>query len=205
MRDLEQARTFIDERLRGSYRDHGFGMWLTVQRSDHTPVGLAGLVRREGLDMPDVGYAFVQRVWGRGYAQEAAAAVLGHAQGPLGIQKLAAITSPENFASMAVLRKIGFTYHGMIETPEDQAGEHLLHGRRLTPTPRGLASLGLVGEPAERAGDQLHGELVLQRLQPFLDLGQLGQEGAARGRRRQPLGLAGRLRHGLQSRPRRPT
>ena len=117
VRDLDQAQTFIEERLRGSYRDNGFGMWVTVQKSDHTPVGLAGLVRREGLDVPDVGYAFLQRVWGRGYAQEAAAAVLAHAQGPLGIPKLAAITSPENFASMAVLRKIGFSFHGMVELP----------------------------------------------------------------------------------------
>jgi ribosomal-protein-alanine N-acetyltransferase len=117
VRDLEQAKSFIEERLRGSYRDHGFGMWLTVQKSDRSPVGLAGLVRREGLETPDVGYAFVQRVWGRGYAQEAAAAVLAHAQGPLGIPKLAAITSPENFASMAVLRKIGFSFHGMVELP----------------------------------------------------------------------------------------
>jgi len=117
VRDEDQARDFIEERLRGSYRDHGFGMWLTIQKSDDTPVGIAGLIRREGLDMPDVGYAFIQRVWGRGYAKEAAAAVLAHAQGPLGIEKLAAITSPENFASMAVLRKIGFTYQGMIELP----------------------------------------------------------------------------------------
>lgn len=117
VRDLDQAKAFIEERLRGSYRDNGFGMWVAVQKSDHKPVGLAGLVRREGLDVPDVGYAFVQRVWGRGYAQEAAAAVLAHARGPLGIPKLAAITSPENFASMAVLRKIGFSYHGMIELP----------------------------------------------------------------------------------------
>ena len=117
VRDEDQARAYIEDRVLSSYRDHGFGMWLTVQKSDKTPVGLAGLVRREGLEVPDVGYAFIQRVWGRGYAQEAAAAVLAHAQGPLGIPKLAAITSPENFASMAVLRKIGFTYHGMIELP----------------------------------------------------------------------------------------
>jgi len=117
VRDEAQARTFIEERLRGSYRDHGFGMWLTIQKSDATPVGLAGLVRREGLEVPDVGYAFIQRVWGRGYAQESAAAVLAHARGPLGIPKLAAITSPENFASMAVLRKIGFSFQGMIELP----------------------------------------------------------------------------------------
>ncbi len=117
VRDEAGALDFIAGRLHGSYREHGFGMWVTVQKSDHRPVGLAGLVRREGLDTPDVGYAFIQRAWGQGYAQEAAAAVLAHAQGPLGIPKLAAITKPENFASMAVLKKIGFVYQGMIQLP----------------------------------------------------------------------------------------
>ncbi|WP_421935439.1 GNAT family N-acetyltransferase [Phenylobacterium sp.] len=117
VRDEDQARAYIEERVLGSYRDHGFGMWLAVQKADGAPVGLAGLVRREGLETPDVGYAFIQKVWGRGYAQEAAAAVLAHAQGPMGIPKLAAITTPENFASMAVLRKIGFIYQGMIQLP----------------------------------------------------------------------------------------
>lgn len=117
VRDEDQARAYIEERVLGSYRDHGFGMWLAVQKADGAPVGLAGLVRREGLETPDVGYAFIQKVWGRGYAQEAAAAVLAHAQGPMGIPKLAAITTPENFASMAVLRKIGFTYQGMTQLP----------------------------------------------------------------------------------------
>lgn len=117
VRTLDEARTYIEDRVLGSYRDHGFGMWLTAQKSDGAAVGLAGLVRRDGLDVPDVGYAFIQRAWGRGYAQEAAAAVLAHARGPMGIPKLAAITTPENFASMAVLRKIGFTFHGMITLP----------------------------------------------------------------------------------------
>lgn len=117
VRTKDEARSYILERMIGSYREHGFGMWLTLQKLDNTPVGLAGLVRREGLDMPDVGYAFAPRAWGRGYAQEAAAAVLAHARGPLGIPKLAAITTPENFASMAVLRKIGFTFQGMIQLP----------------------------------------------------------------------------------------
>jgi ribosomal-protein-alanine N-acetyltransferase len=117
VRDLAGAGTFIEDRLRGSYREHGFGMWIADQKADGSPMGIAGLVKREGLDVPDVGYAFLPSAWGQGYAQEAAAAVLAHARGPLGIPKLAAITTPENFASMAVLRKIGFTYRGVIELP----------------------------------------------------------------------------------------
>lgn len=117
VRDEEQARTYIRDRVIGSYLQHGFGMWLAVQKADGAPLGLAGLVRRDGLDVPDVGYAFAQRAWGRGYAKEAAGAVLAHARNVMDIPKLAAVTTLENFASMAVLRKIGFTYQGVIQLP----------------------------------------------------------------------------------------
>ena len=117
VRSESEARGYIAERMIGSYQTHGFGMWLVVQTAKGLAMGLAGLVKRDGLDVPDVGYAFVPRAWGQGYAQEAAAAVLKHAQEVMGIPKLAAITSAENYVSMAVLRKIGFTYQGMIQLP----------------------------------------------------------------------------------------
>jgi len=117
VRSEPEARDYITERVIGSYQTHGFGMWLVVQTTLGLEMGLAGLVKRDGLDVPDVGYAFVPRAWGQGYAQEAAAAVLKHARDVMGIPKLAAITSAENYASMAVLRKIGFTYQGMIQLP----------------------------------------------------------------------------------------
>ncbi|MBU1377856.1 MAG: GNAT family N-acetyltransferase [Alphaproteobacteria bacterium] len=129
VRTEDEARGYIVERVIGSYRQHGFGMWLTIQKLDQTAVGLAGLVKREGLETPDVGYAFAPRVWGQGYAQEAAAGVLAHAQGKMGLQKLAAITTLENFASMAVLRKIGFVYQGTIQLPGiDRESTHFTVG-----------------------------------------------------------------------------
>jgi RimJ/RimL family protein N-acetyltransferase len=129
VRDEDQGRAFIEDRIRASYRDHGFGMWLIEERAGAARVGLAGLVKRDGLDVPDVGYAFTPTVWGRGYAQEVAAAVVDHARRNLGLQRLAAITTPENFASMAVLRKIGFTLQGMITLPGiDRESTHFTIG-----------------------------------------------------------------------------
>lgn len=129
VRTEPEAEAYIRERVLGSYYAHGFGMWLAIQKLDQTPVGLAGLVQREGLDAPDVGYAFIPRVWGQGYAQEAAAAVLAYARGPLRLSRLAAITTPENFASMAVLRKIGFVYQGVIQLPGvDRESTHFTVG-----------------------------------------------------------------------------
>lgn len=112
-----EAAGYIRDKIIASYRELGFGMWLAETRRGGAPVGLAGLVKRDGLDTPDVGYAFTPDAWGQGYAKEAAAAVVAHAMGPLGVPKLAAITTPENFASMAVLRKVGFTFQRVIQLP----------------------------------------------------------------------------------------
>lgn len=107
VRTLDAARGYIEDRIVGSYREHGFGMWLVTAADEMAPVGLAGLVKREVLEHPDVGYAFIERAWGRGYAQEATAAVLRHARETLELGTIAGITNPDNLASQRVLEKAG--------------------------------------------------------------------------------------------------
>ncbi len=74
-------------------------------------------MRREGLDHPDVGYAFLERFWGRGYAAETAAASLAYGRDAVGLATIVAITMPTNKGSIAVLEKIGMTFAGMIQLP----------------------------------------------------------------------------------------
>lgn len=54
-RDLAGARAHIEEGPRASYAGHGYGLWRAHQREDGRPVGLRGLVKRVGLDDPDIG------------------------------------------------------------------------------------------------------------------------------------------------------
>jgi RimJ/RimL family protein N-acetyltransferase len=117
VRTEDEARAYIRDRVHGSYEANGFGMWLVTEKASGDPVGLAGLVKRDGLEDPDVGYAFAEAAWGKGYAQEAAAAVIRHARDTLRIGRLAAITALDNHASMAVLRKVGFAQRGVIRLP----------------------------------------------------------------------------------------
>lgn len=116
VRTLQQAEAYIHERMLAQYREHGFGMWV-AELKDDGPVGLAGLVKRDGLEDPDIGYAFLERAWGRGYAKEAAGAVLRHARERLGLGRLVAITTPDNRPSQAVLEKIGLKFQRMIQLP----------------------------------------------------------------------------------------
>jgi RimJ/RimL family protein N-acetyltransferase len=116
VRDLEGARGYI-ERIRAGYAANGFGLWRADVRTTGEAAGLCGLVKREGLDHPDVGYAFLERFWGRGYASESAAAALAFGRERLGLQTVVAIVQPANGGSIAVLQKIGMKAAGLIELP----------------------------------------------------------------------------------------
>lgn len=116
VRTLEDARRFITEGPGQSYRKFGYGIWLAALRTGEA-VGVCGLVKREGLEDADIGYAFLERHQGRGYAKEAAAAVLDYARSVIGLERVVAITKPGNAASVAVLEKIGLSYRRMIDLP----------------------------------------------------------------------------------------
>lgn len=117
VRDLDGARRYVTEGAGASYQQYGYGLWATALRTGGEPIGICGLVKREGLEDADIGYAFLERFWGQGYAKEAAAAVLDHARSVIGLSKVVAITTPANAGSIAVLEKIGLRFAGMIKLP----------------------------------------------------------------------------------------
>ena len=114
--DLDGARGYI-ERTRAGYAANGFGLWRADVRATGEPAGICGLVKRDGLEHPDVGYAFLEGFWGSGLASEAAAATLAYARETLGLPTVVAIVQPTNGGSIAVLRKIGMKAAGLIELP----------------------------------------------------------------------------------------
>jgi RimJ/RimL family protein N-acetyltransferase len=108
VRTLGDAERYIEEGPITMYARLGFGLYLVESRHDGEPMGLCGLIKRETLDDVDLGFAFVPRCWGQGYAYEAAAAVISYARRSLGIGRIVAITSPDNDASGRLLRRLGF-------------------------------------------------------------------------------------------------
>jgi [ribosomal protein S5]-alanine N-acetyltransferase len=84
-----------------------------VERKDtREPIGICGLLKRDALPEPDVGFAFLPRFRGQGYARESAEAVLEHARAALGLTRVLAITTPGNTASIQLLGRMGFTFEG---------------------------------------------------------------------------------------------
>lgn len=130
VRDLDGARRYIAEGPVAMYAKHGFGLFVVGRKPSGAPMGLCGLIRRDGLDDVDVGYAFLPRFRGCGYAEEAAAEMLRFARERVGLGRVVAITNPENERSIRVLERLGFAYERMIRlTPESR--EVKLFGRNV--------------------------------------------------------------------------
>lgn len=113
---LDDARRAIAERYQASYRDHGFGMYAVEGKVEGILLGMAGLVRRDGLEHVDIGYAFLPAGRGRGYAREATRAVMALAI-DLGVAPVVAIVSPANDASIAVLTSLGLVADRLVRMP----------------------------------------------------------------------------------------
>jgi len=119
---LEDARGYIERGPQRSYAKHGYGLWLVELLASGEPVGMCGLVRRESLPQADLGFAFLARFQGRGYAREAAAAAVELARERFHLPQLLAITDPQNTASQTVLERVGFHFKKafrFLETGED--------------------------------------------------------------------------------------
>jgi RimJ/RimL family protein N-acetyltransferase len=119
VRNLEDAREYILNRLIASYEQNGFGLYLVELKPDGTPIGISGLVKRETLSDADIGFAFLPEYWSKGYAAESAAAVMNYARDELGLTRILAITSLDNEASAKLLGKIGLRFERMIKLSED--------------------------------------------------------------------------------------
>lgn len=117
VRTIDDAETYIGDRILSSYEANGFGMFRVALKDNDEGIGTVGFVRREGLDGPDLGFAFMEAHTGQGYGYEAASALLDWGRETLGLPPLLAITAPDNHASAALLVKLGFRETGRIVLP----------------------------------------------------------------------------------------
>ncbi len=91
----------------------GWGWWAVEATATGRFLGFAGLDPvEEGLPFTGVetGWRLARPAWGRGYATEAARAVLAYGFGELGLAEVLAVTAKTNVRSRAVMSRLGMTY-----------------------------------------------------------------------------------------------
>jgi RimJ/RimL family protein N-acetyltransferase len=122
LRNLEDARRFIREGTWTCQERSGYGQFLVALRDGGDPIGICGLLYRKSLDVSDLGFALLPEFWGRGYAYEAAEAVLRYGHTTLGIEKIVGLTSEDNLASIRLLEKLGMSFERTVKMSDDDPG-----------------------------------------------------------------------------------
>lgn len=110
IRTIEAAQSYLS-RILASYQTYGFGLNM-VTLKDGTPIGMCGILKREELENPDLGYALLSSYWGHGYAEEAGSAVLANGSTEHNLSTILAVTLPDNQNSNQLLIKLGFELTG---------------------------------------------------------------------------------------------
>ena len=119
VRTLDDARGYIQKTL-NMVASAGFGLYVVVSRETGEAVGICGLIRRAGLADPDIGFAFLPKGRGQGYALESAAAVLAYGRDTLRLKRIVAIVSAANTRSIRILEAIGLRYEGLTRLPDGE-------------------------------------------------------------------------------------
>lgn len=114
VRTVEDACDYIQTGPQASYKEYGFGLYRVDLKETGEPIGMCGLLQRETLAHPDIGFALLKRYRGNGYAYESASAVLEYGRDELGLDRIDAIVSPGNQASIRLLEKIGLQFEGLV-------------------------------------------------------------------------------------------
>jgi len=117
--NLEDAENFIANRFIKSYKENGFGFYILRLIENDSPVGICGLIKRDGLDHVDIGYALMPEFRGNGYAFEAAKVVSAYGLNHFKLDKIVAIVNSGNKKSEQILEKLGLQFEKMITLPNE--------------------------------------------------------------------------------------
>lgn len=111
-----------------SFAESGYGLWIISVTDGADLIGTAGLRQLEeaegsaawqptpeqAAEYPEVVYSLAPGAWGKGYATEAARAVVDYALGPLGLPAVLAEVDEGNTASIAIIERLGMTRYTVV-------------------------------------------------------------------------------------------
>jgi RimJ/RimL family protein N-acetyltransferase len=121
VRTPDDARRYIEAGPMASYARHGFGLCLVQTIDGGEPIGICGVLKRDELPEPDIGFAFLPAYRSQGYALESATAVLAHVRDVLRMPRLLAIVNPANQSSIRLLERLGLAFDRIVRLSERSA------------------------------------------------------------------------------------
>lgn len=114
IKNKEDAERYLNNHIRSSYETNGFGLYAVQLQESPCLIGMTGLVIRDALPHPDIGFCFLPEHMGKNYALESALAVMDYARNNLQIKHILGVANPENDRSIRLLNKLGLRQQSVI-------------------------------------------------------------------------------------------
>lgn len=115
---IEQVREAIAN-IRQQYLENGIGRWAVILKETGEFIGWSGLKLHKNVNghetFYDLGYRFIQKHWGKGYAYETAKAFVDFGFNEMKLEKINAYADSDNLASRKVLEKAGLHFVNTFE------------------------------------------------------------------------------------------
>ena len=121
IRTPEDARAYVQKILDSPHQHY----WVVRLREENIPAGIITLLKRDYLEHHDIGFAFLPEYGGKGYAYEAAVAVLDDTINEPAHNAILAITMADNSSSIKLLKQLGLRFEREMTVGEEVL---LVHG-----------------------------------------------------------------------------
>lgn len=109
VKNLEESERILTDIIFPQYLNK-IGRWAVHLKSTDEFIGWCGLKYIADANEIDLGYRFFEKHWSKGFATEAARAIMDHGTNTLKLKNIIALAAKENTASLNVLKKLGMTY-----------------------------------------------------------------------------------------------
>lgn len=98
------------------YQKYNFSLYAVIKKDNQELIGFCGLLpwKFDGNKEVEIGYRLAKTEWEKGFATEAAVAIVDYAKEQLQLTELFCLIEPENKRSIRVAQKLGMKYQKSI-------------------------------------------------------------------------------------------
>ena len=114
VKTIKDAEKYITSGPQDGYKKRGHGLMLLKEKDSNQSVGICGLLQRDYLDHPDIGYALLPVFEGLGYISEACQSIMEWHKNNSELPAILAIVNPDNERSIKLLVNLGFMLEEVI-------------------------------------------------------------------------------------------
>lgn len=111
-KSIKETEGYLINIIKKNSKTERLGFFTVILKETQEAIGITSTLKRESLQFIDVGYGFLPKGKGKGYALEATKLMINYAQKKFNQEKILAFTKPNNKRSQKLLKKLNFKFTG---------------------------------------------------------------------------------------------